>query len=157
MLKNRLNAFLLMLLCGAMGGICPTVVQAQSYEVEQANRAFSQQNYSEAINWSQQALSRDSLNSLAYQVLAASNLALMKFAETEKVANRGLKHLPNSNALIWFKSESLLQRGMLQEALPGYQKLLTANSHISTQDIRLRLGLIYQSLGGQFYQQEKFE
>lgn len=157
MLKTRLNAFHLVLLCGAIGGVCPAIVQAQSNEVEQANRAFNQQNYSEAISWSQQALSRDSLNSLAYQVLAASNLALMKFSETESIANRGLKHLPNSSALIWFKSESLLQRGMLNEALLGYQKLLTANSHISNQDIRLRLGLIYQSLGGQYYQQEKFE
>lgn len=157
MLKCRSNILQFVFLLGSLGGLYPSVIVAQNFEVEQANVAFNQQKYTEAVRWSQQALSRDSLNSAAYQILAASNLALMKFTEAENVANRGLKHFPKLNPLIWFKSEALLQKGLLNEALDGYQKLLTVNSNISKKDINLRIGLIYQALGGQYYQQDKFE
>lgn len=126
---------------------------AQSYELFQAKEAFQHQEFHKAVSIAENILKKDSLNLQAHQLLASSLLAQKKAVRAEEAADDGLHLFPKAYSLLWIKAESLLQRGNTEDALPIYQQLRNENTSLSDALIGQRLGLIYQSMGGTYYQQ----
>lgn len=153
----RLNHIVLNLLILIIGFLSSQNINAQNFDLEQANRAYTQQNYDEAITWADRVIEKEPTNLPAIQIKAGSLLATDQLLEAQNTAEIGLEENPDHTVLTWFKAEALLQRGLLEEALKDYQKLLNIPSELQESDIRLRLGMIYQSLGIQTYQQDKFD
>ncbi len=140
-----------------MGELYAQITGRYAWDLEKAGQAMEQKEYEQAANMAGQIIAQDSLALPAYQILAASNLAMMQFTEAENAADNGLKHFPSSEELIWLKAESQLQRGKLNEALSGYRDLLGQTDRISQEEVRLRLGITHQVLGGRYYMQDNFD
>lgn len=132
------------------------VGQAQSYELMEAQQAFQNKQYQRAITIAKTLLQRDSLNLNAYRLLASSYLATRQPILAEQAVADGQQHFSKTTSLQWIKAEALLQRGILDRALPIYRQLLKADVSVPKDEIRQRLGLIYQSRGGKYYRQKKF-
>lgn len=130
---------------------------AQSYDMFQAKQAFQNQEYHKVVSITGKILKKDSLNLQAHQLRASSLLAQKQVMQAEEAADHGLRIFPKAPSLLWIKAESLLQRGDIDAALPIYQQLRNANTSFSEEMIRQRLGLIYQSKGGTYYNNDKLE
>ena len=131
--------------------------QAQSYELLEAQQAFQNKQYQRTISVTQNILKGDSLNLNAHQLLPSAHMAIKQPILAEQSAEEGLHYYPKTTSLIWVKSEALLQRGIINRALPLYQQLLQLDSSIPKETIHQRLGLIYQSRGGKYFRQKKFD
>ncbi|MDZ7807222.1 MAG: hypothetical protein U5K71_08900 [Gracilimonas sp.] len=134
-----------------------SLTQAQSFELQSAQQAFQAQQYYRVVSITENILKRDSLNLPAYRLLASSQLAQQQPVEAEKTAGKGLRYFPEQPALQWIKAESLLQQGLPDDALPLYEQLLNSNTSFSEEAIRQRIGIIYQTKGGRYYQDEKLD
>lgn len=133
------------------------LTQAQSFELLSAQQAFQAQQYHRVISITENLLKRDSLNLPAYRLLASSQLAQQHPVSAEKTASSGLRYFPGQPDLQWIKAESLLQRGLADDALPLYEQLLNSDTSFSEEVIRQRIGIIYQTKGGRYYQEDKLD
>ena len=96
----------------------------------------------------------------AYLPLSASLVQLGRFSEAEEWIDKGLIKLPQSRNLKLLKAEVLLQQGLMESALPLYEKLLSEGTGqnqdggISDRQLEDRIALMHQRLGYRFLQEE---
>ncbi|MGD8428128.1 MAG: tetratricopeptide repeat protein, partial [Balneolaceae bacterium] len=133
------------------------VVQAQNFNLQEAQRAFKQKRYSLVISLMERSLQQDSLQMRAYQLLGSSYLATKQPILAEKIAKDGLHYFPGSYALQWMEAEAIFQQGLLDKALQKYVRLSKSNPNKFKNKIDLRLGIIFREKGGQYYWQKKFD